>query len=128
MPDQTAVNTFATRVNLCGRKFNDQRRLHDNTVFQHFTTTFRVFPVIRTVSVKPWEIDKMHNILGLHEYDELLDSYNREHEEYMAKFHVFLCFSRLMNSTHHIWQCALNRWLYMWLVMSVTALLLCATM
>ena len=40
MPDQTAVNTFATRVNLCGRKFNDQRRLHDNTVFQHFTTTF----------------------------------------------------------------------------------------
>ena len=41
MPDQTAVNTFATRVNLCGRKFNDQRRLHDNTVFQHFTTTFQ---------------------------------------------------------------------------------------
>lgn len=127
MPDQTAVNTFATRVNLCGRKFNDQRRLHDNTVFQHFTTTFRVFPVIRTVSVKPWEIDKMHNILGLHEYDELLDSYNREHEEYMAVSRIPV-FSRLMNSTHHIWQCALNRWLYMWLVMSVTALLLCATM
>ncbi|MFR5387429.1 MAG: glycosyltransferase family 8 protein [Eubacterium sp.] len=35
MPDQTAINTFATSVNLCGRKFNDQRRLHDNTVFQH---------------------------------------------------------------------------------------------
>ena len=58
-----------------------------------------MFPVIRTVSVKPWEIDKMHNILGLHEYDELLDSYNREHEEYMA-VSVFLCFSLLMNSTH----------------------------
>ena len=93
MPDQTAVNTFATRVNLCGRKFNDQRRLHDNTVFQHFTTTFRVFPVIRTVSVKPWEIDKMHNILGLHEYDELLDSYNREHEEYMAVSRIPVFFS-----------------------------------
>ena len=93
MPDQTAVNTFATRVNLCGRKFNDQRRLHDNTVFQHFTTTFRVFPVIRTVAVKPWEIDKMHNILGLHEYDELLDSYNREHEEYMAVSRIPVFFS-----------------------------------
>lgn len=93
MPDQTAVNTFATRVNLCGRKFNDQRRLHDNTVFQHFTTTFRVFPVIRTVSVKPWEIDKMHNILGLHEYDELLNSYNREHEEYMAVSRIPVFFS-----------------------------------
>lgn len=83
--------------------------------------------MIRTVSVKPWEIDKMHNILGLHEYDELLDSYNREHEEYMAVSRIPV-FSLLMNSTHHIWQCALNRWLYMWLVMSVTALLLCAIM
>ena len=109
--DQTAVNTFATRVNLCGRKFNDQRRLHDNTVFQHFTTTFRVFPVIRTVSVKPWEIDKMHNILGLHEYDELLNSYNREHEEYMAVSRIPVFFS-INEQYAHIWQCALNHWLY----------------
>lgn len=93
MPDQTAINTFATRVNLCGRKFNDQRRLHDNTVFQHFTTTFRVFPVIRTVAVKPWEIDKMHNVLGLHEYDELLDSYNKEYEEYREVSRIPVFFS-----------------------------------
>ena len=52
-----------------------------------------MFPVIRTVSVKPWEIDKMHNILGLHEYDELLDSYNREHEEYMAVSRIPVFFS-----------------------------------
>ena len=49
--------------------------------------------MIRTVSVKPWEIDKMHNILGLHEYDELLDSYNREHEEYMAVSRIPVFFS-----------------------------------
>ncbi|MDO5338608.1 MAG: glycosyltransferase [Eubacteriales bacterium] len=93
MPDQTAINTFATRVNLCGHRFNDQRRLHGNTVFQHFTTTFRVFPVIKTVSVKPWEIDKMHNVLGLHEYDELLDSYSREYEKYSAASRVPVFFS-----------------------------------
>ena len=93
MPDQTAINTFATRVNLCGHRFNDQRRLHGNTVFQHFTTTFRVFPVIRTVAVKPWEIDKMHNVLGLHEYDALLESYNREYEEYKAVSRIPVVFS-----------------------------------
>ena len=42
MPDQTAINTFATRVNLCGHRFNDQRRLHGNTVFQHFSCILSV--------------------------------------------------------------------------------------
>lgn len=93
MPDQTAINTFATRVNLCGHRFNDQRRLHDNTVFQHFTTTFRVFPFIRTVAVKPWEIDRMHSVLGLHEYDALLDAYSKEYSEYVEASRIPVFFS-----------------------------------
>lgn len=73
MPDQSALNRLAAAKKLLPRRFNDQRRLHDDTVLQHFTTTFRFFPVPRTVTVKPWEREKMHRILGLHEYDDLLD-------------------------------------------------------
>lgn len=75
MPDQSAINKLATAKNIDKRRFNDQRKLHDDTVFQHFTTSFRFFPYIHTVSVKPWQIDKVHSVLKLHEYDQLLNKY-----------------------------------------------------
>lgn len=93
MPDQTAINTFSTGINLSGRRFNDQRRLHDNTVFQHFTTTFRVFPLIKTVTVKPWEIEKMHNVLGLHEYDGLLSRFEEAYSQYRERTRIPIFFS-----------------------------------
>lgn len=70
MPDQSAVNQIA-RKKLLPRKYNEQRKLKRNTCFQHFTTSFRVFPWIHTVTVKPWENDKVHRILGIYEYDSL---------------------------------------------------------
>lgn len=75
MPDQSALNKTATAKKLLPNKFNEQRRLHNDTVLQHFTTSFRLFPFFHTVSVKPWNIDGMHNTLKLHEYDELLAEY-----------------------------------------------------
>lgn len=75
MPDQSAINKLAVAKKIDKRKYNDQRKLHDDTVFQHFTTSFRFFPYIHTVSVKPWQIDKVHSILKLHEYDQLFDKY-----------------------------------------------------
>ncbi len=93
MPDQTAINTFATGINLCSHIFNDQRRLHSNTVFQHFTTTFRIFPVVRTITVKPWEVEKMHQVLDLHEYDNLLDDYSKSYERYIRESAVPVFYS-----------------------------------
>ena len=75
MPDQSAINKLSLYKKICPRKFNEQRRLRKDTVFQHFTTSFRFFPWIHTVSVKPWNIEGMHSILALHEYDSLLDKY-----------------------------------------------------
>lgn len=72
MPDQSAINKLAISKKTMHRRYNEQRRLHEDTVFQHFTTSFRFFPWFHAVSVKPWHIDRMHNILKLHEYDDLL--------------------------------------------------------
>lgn len=82
MPDQSAINKLSTQKIICPRKFNEQRKLKKDTVFQHFTTSFRFFPWFHTVSVKPWNISGMHNILSLHEYDELLQSYVQLKTEY----------------------------------------------
>ena len=75
MPDQSAINKLAVRKKAMPRCYNEQRKLHEDTVFQHFTTSFRFFPWIRTVTVKPWQIDRMHDCLKLHEYDDLLAEY-----------------------------------------------------
>lgn len=75
MPDQSALNKLCKRKIICDRKYNEQRMLRSDTVFQHFTTSFRFFPYFHSVSVKPWNIKGMHEVLKLHEYDDLLDEY-----------------------------------------------------
>ncbi|MCD7717248.1 MAG: hypothetical protein LUI39_12500 [Lachnospiraceae bacterium] len=75
MPDQSAINKLAAQKKLCCRIYNEQRRLHEKTVFQHFTTSFRFFPWVHTLTVKPWQIKQVHEKLKLHEYDDILQEY-----------------------------------------------------
>lgn len=77
MPDQSAINRLVTRKRLVPRRYNEQRRLKGNTVFQHFTTSFRLFPWLHTLTVKPWQVDAVHDKLKLHEYDDLLADYQQ---------------------------------------------------
>ncbi len=75
MPDQTAINKLAISKKRCHRRFNEQRRLHRNTVVQHFTTSFRFFPWLHTLTVKPWDVERVHRELKLYEYDDILREY-----------------------------------------------------
>ena len=75
MPDQSALNKIAISKKIWPRKYNEQRKLHDDTVIQHFTTSFRLFPVFHTFTVKPWEIEKVHRKMHIFEYDDLFDEY-----------------------------------------------------
>lgn len=85
MPDQSAINQLAARKKIMPRRCNEQRKLRKDTVFQHFTTSFRFFPWIRAVCVKPWQIDRMHTVLKLHEYDDLLSRYEAWKTELLQK-------------------------------------------
>ena len=75
MPDQSAINKLCAAKKIVPRRFNEQRKLHEDTILQHFTTSFRFFPWLHTLTVKPWEVEKMHDELKLHEYDDLLAEY-----------------------------------------------------
>ncbi len=82
MPDQSAINKLSSSKYKVSRKYNEQRRLRSDTVLQHFSTTFRFFPYIRSVTVKPWQVDKLHNTLKIYEYDKLLVEYRRIKSQY----------------------------------------------
>lgn len=75
MPDQSAINKFVKNKKIVDRKYNDQRKLHDDTVFQHFTTSFRFFPIFHPVTIKPWDTEKVHNELNIFEYDDIYEKY-----------------------------------------------------
>ncbi len=75
MPDQSAINRLSKAKKIAPRRFNEQDELQDDTVFQHFTTRFEFFPWFKKINVKPWQIDRVHEELQLHDYDDLFLTY-----------------------------------------------------
>ncbi|MCD7775790.1 MAG: glycosyltransferase family 8 protein [Firmicutes bacterium] len=75
MPDQSALNKLSRSKKILPRKYNEQRRLKADTVMQHFTTSFRFFPWLHPLTVKPWQVERVHRELKLHEYDDILAKY-----------------------------------------------------
>lgn len=82
MPDQSALNKVCKDKLILPRKYNEQHTMHDDTVFRHFTTTFKFFPKIKTQTIKPWHIDNLHNVLHTYEFDDILEKYLEIKGEY----------------------------------------------
>lgn len=76
MPDQSALNKLAVKrkVPVC---YNEQGKIKKKTVFKHFTTFFKFFPYVRAVTVKPWDIEKVHGELKIFEFDDILQELKR---------------------------------------------------
>lgn len=75
MPDQTALNFCAKYKKIVAKKFNDQKEILPETVFRHFSNTFKFFPFFKVVRIKPWDVDKLHDVLGSHEFDDVLEEW-----------------------------------------------------
>lgn len=88
MPDQSAINKLAKNKKFVSRKYNEQRRLQEDTVLQHFTTSFRFFPCLHTLTVKPWQIDQVHEKLRIYEYDEILYDYQQISEKLKTDYTI----------------------------------------
>ena len=74
LPDQHALNKLAKNKLILKSKYNEQKCIKSDTVFRHFSTTFKLFP-FKTQSIKPWHIDKLHEVLNTYELDDILDKY-----------------------------------------------------
>ena len=74
-PDQDALNKLATKVLYLPRKFNEQHKLQQNTVIQHFCKRIKWFPFFKTQNYKPWQIDCIHKYYKIYHYDQIFDEY-----------------------------------------------------
>ena len=86
IPIDNAVmfNMVMSKKKYVSHLYNDQRRLHSDTYMQHFTTTFRFLPDFKSVTVKPWDIDREHSVLKIYEYDGLLGEYEILYKNYLT--------------------------------------------
>lgn len=75
MPDQTALNFCVKYKKIVKKKFNDQEKIQKDTVFRHFSNTFKFFPYFKVQKIKPWNVDKLHEILKTHEFDDVLEEW-----------------------------------------------------
>lgn len=77
LADQSALNKSIEKRKLMPRKFNEQApRPKVDTVLHHFSNNFKFLPVFHVQKVKPFEIEKIHKILKITEYDDILEKYN----------------------------------------------------
>ena len=73
--DQTALNKVSFgRIKYLPRKFNDQKKLHKDTVIRHFAKTIIWVPYFHTRNIKPWNIHMMRKY-NIHYIDDILDEY-----------------------------------------------------
>ena len=77
LADQSALNRAIVKRKLVARKYNEQEeRPRKDTVLHHFSNNFKFWPYFRVQKVKPFEIDKIHKVLKIYEYDDILKKYN----------------------------------------------------
>ncbi|BDR55562.1 glycosyltransferase [Xylocopilactobacillus apis] len=75
MPDQSAINKLCHTKKIVGDRYNEQHELQPDTVFRHYSTSLHLWPVFHLQTVKPWQINLMHEKLNDHHYDDVLEEY-----------------------------------------------------
>ncbi len=76
MPDQSAINLyFQGKIAVLPNEFNEQRKTHKDTVIRHFCNVMHLLPILHVAKVKQWEIDKVHDILKDHHFDDVYEEY-----------------------------------------------------
>ncbi len=74
-PDQTALNKLAKRKLYLPRKFNEQGDLQKDTIVQHFTQRFTLWPYFHKINIKPWQIEQVHKVRKNFAYDDIYEEY-----------------------------------------------------
>jgi len=75
LPDQTTINRMAKKKKILPRRFNEQKSIRRDTVVRHFSMTIRWLPVFRTQNIKPWQVELVHDVLKVHDLDDILSDY-----------------------------------------------------
>jgi lipopolysaccharide biosynthesis glycosyltransferase len=78
LADQAALNKSITHRKLVPRKYNEQgERPRKDTVLHHFSNNFKFWPYFHVQKVKPYDIERVHSVLQIYEYDDIFDEYEK---------------------------------------------------
>lgn len=83
MPDQSALHRLGTKKLFLPGRFNEQRKIKEDTVVKHFckgTDFYFIIPV--PFNIKQWQRDKVHRRLKIFCFDDLYEKYDRLTEKY----------------------------------------------
>ncbi len=96
LPDQTALNKICNDKKYIERKYNEQSKRQVDTVIRHYSMTMKLMftisskkrklikkncsilkniPFLKFLNVKPWNIEAIHEIYNIHDFDDILDKY-----------------------------------------------------
>ena len=82
LADHAALNKSIKKRKLMPRKYNEQgERPKKDTVLHHFSNNFKFWPYFRVQKVKPFEVEKIHSVLKITEYDDILEEYEKLKEK-----------------------------------------------
>ena len=82
LADQAALNKSIHERRLVERHYNEQgERPRPDTVLHHFSNNFKFWPVFHVQKVKPHEVEKIHKVLKITEYDDILEEYEKLKDE-----------------------------------------------
>lgn len=77
--DQTALYKCSTKRLYLPFKFNEQRKIKEDTVIKHFNKGIRYLPYFKIYNYKQWDVYHMHKYFKEHFFDDI-------YEEYKVKF------------------------------------------
>ncbi len=96
LPDQTALNEICKDKLYLPNKFNEQKQRQKDTVIRHYSMTMKLMftlnvrkrkiirkncsilkfiPILKFLNIKPWNIEGIHQIYKIHDFDDILDEY-----------------------------------------------------
>ncbi len=83
MPDQSALNFLVKKKLILPRKFNEQRAIRSDTVLKHFCQQFKWYgPFFKLYNYKQTDRGNVHNVLHIHEFDDIYGQYDALYEEF----------------------------------------------
>ncbi len=78
LADQAALNKAISQRRLVERKYNEQdERPREDTVLHHFSNNFKFWPFFHVQKVKPFDIERVHKVLKIDEYDDIFAEYEK---------------------------------------------------
>lgn len=73
--DQTALYKCSSKRLYIPWRFNEQRKIKNDTVIKHFNKGIRPFPFY-VYNVKQWNVKKVHSFLKIHYFDDIYKQYD----------------------------------------------------